>query len=216
METDPAMPKTRCILAAAALAAMLVAAGCGNEQQTVATKVNYRTVRADPLRNTPVARRENQRGLEHLGKDRLEEAAQAFQRALEADKTYGPAHNNLGKVYLRKFEYNAAKDEFQAAIEYMPNHPAPRNNLGLALEKAWVADRHLSSIDEAIACYEKAVALAPESIEYAANLARALDRRGDRTDKLRHLLLRIVREDTRQHWKSWARMRLVHMGHPLD
>ncbi len=215
METDSAMSMTRWILVVAVLAATL-AAGCGDGSQTVATKVNYRTVRADPLRNTPAARRENQRGLEHLRNDRLDEAEAAFQRALESDKTYGPAHNNLGKVYLRTFDYNAAKDEFQAAIEYMPNHPAPQNNLGLALEKAWVADRHLSSIDEAISCYEKAVALAPEKIEFAANLARALDRRGDRTDKLRNLLLRIVREDSRQHWQSWARMRLVQIGDRPD
>jgi tetratricopeptide (TPR) repeat protein len=211
------MMRTRSFLRASILLcwslSTLVFPACSSDD-SVQTDVRYRTIRADPLRDTPQAQALNTRGLEKLNDEQLDAAAELFGEALEADVTYGPAHNNLGKVYLAQKDLHRAALEFQAAIELMPDHAAPVNNLALTWEQAWVADPQVGSLDKAIALYRKAVELDPRSIEYKANLARALDRRGDRSDELRQLVAQIIEHDTRADWLIWAKELQARLGLP--
>lgn len=185
--------------------APLLLVGCETGSST--TEPRYRTVTAEPRRNTDLARRLNEQGLEHLEAGRLDQAADHFQRALTADVEFGPAHNNLGRVYFERQRWYEAALEFDAAAKAMPKRPEPRNNLGLVLEQA-------GELDRAVAHYREAVGLAPKSIEYRANLARALLRRGDRTDEVRTLLRQIVDEDRRPDWIVWARQQLTALDNP--
>ena len=198
---------------------VLVVAGCQGVQtqpdsnSRVITPVGndstgkYRTVTAQPRRDTEAARRANEEGLAHLKANELDRAVESFSRALTADVEFGPAHNNLGKVYYRKKDYYKAAWEFEDAGRLLPDHAEPRNNLGLVLEQA-------GELDRSVEAYRQAVALDEERIVYRANLVRALIRRGDRTDEVRSLLKQVLKEDLRSEWLIWARHQLQRLDHP--
>jgi len=195
------MRLNRIAILAALACTVLAAVGCNNQTKTVRTG-NYRTVEAAPDRDTEAAKRYNQRGLEHLAQGEIDEAEADFRRALVADVQFGPAHNNLGKVLYQKQDWYQAAWEFEYAREMMPRHAEPLNNLGLVHERA-------GEFDRAIEHYEKAVSLAPDKIEYRANMARAMVRRGDTTDALKALLAQVIAEDNRPEWIVWAKARLA-------
>ena len=90
--------------------------------------------------------------------------------ALEADVTFGPAHNNLGRVYYHQGQLYLDAWEFQYAIKLMPYQPEPKSNLGLVLEAA-------NKLDEAIKNYDEAMNLEPENPQFLGNDARARARR---------------------------------------
>ncbi len=189
--------------ALAALAAAILP-GCGPWSMQ-GDEGNYRTVTAQPGRNTAAARRQNQEGLARLAADDLEGAEKAFARALTADVEFGPAHNNLGKIHYRRGDWYQAAWEFEFARKLLPDNPEPCNNLGLVRE---VQGR----LDMAVDHYRQAVDLAPDNIHYAANLARALHKRGDRTGELHGLLRQIIEQDDRPAWRAWARRQLTAIG----
>ncbi|MFW5682977.1 MAG: tetratricopeptide repeat protein [Phycisphaeraceae bacterium] len=191
-------------IAFAAVIAVTVLA-CQQSPHDVETTNNYRTIRAEPLRNTDAARRAHEQGLEHLDQQNLELAQQAFERALTADVEYGPAHNSLGKVFYQQQDWYRAAWEFEYAKKLMPRRAEPRNNLALVLEQA-------GEFDRAIDLYREAVGLAPDNIRYRANLARALIRRGDRSREVRVLLEAILEQDTRPQWLTWASRQLESKG----
>jgi Flp pilus assembly protein TadD len=161
----------------------------------------YRTVSADPFRDTELAKRENQAGLAHLAGGELDSAVQAFERALTADNGFGPAHNNLGKAYFLKGDLYKAAWEFEYARKLLPRSPQPCNNLGIVFEqnREW---------DKAVEHYRQAVALDPENLEFQGNLTRALVLRGDRTDEVRTRLKKIIAQDKRNDWIIWANKQL--------
>lgn len=196
------MDKTLTIfLALSVTAASLV--GCSEKTKTYRTG-NYRTIEVEPDRDIEAARRYNVRGLKHLEDEKLDDAAAEFRRALVADVKFGPAHNNLGKVlYFEQDWYNAAW-EFEYARDLMPRQAEPLNNLGLVHER-------VGELDRAIENYEKAVALAPDSIEFRGNLARAKVRRGDSDAQLIALLQQIVSQDKRPEWITWAKAILLRL-----
>lgn len=179
--------------------------GCKNTKVVEATVGNYRTITAEPRRNTEAAIRSNEAGLRHLADGELDDATEAFSRALNQDVEYGPAHNNLGKVYYRQKDWYRAAWEFEHAGKLLPRHAEPRNNLGLVLEQT-------GELDRAIDHYRAAVGLDPDQVAYRANLARALVRRGDRTEEVRNLLAQIVEQDTRPEWLLWAKRQQVSVG----
>jgi len=186
------------------MATLIVQAGCGRGQARDGAG-EYRTVSTEPLRDTAAARRENDKGLQYLAEGKTDKAIDAFTLALSADVDFGPAHNNLGKAYYVQKDWYRAAWEFEYAGKCMPKHAEPRNNLGLVREQA-------GDLDLAVEHYREAVSLAPDTVEYQANLARALIRRGDRTDEVRTLLQRIVETDTRPDWLIWAKSQLDRMG----
>ena len=190
------------------LAGLVLAAGCAANSGRATARRTYRTVQTDPLRETDVAKRYASQGLAHLDAGRLDEAEQAFREALAADVEHGPAHNNLGKVYYQQQDWYQAAWEFEYARKLMPNRPEPRNNLGLVLEQ-------VGKLDDAVNHFREAVGLAPDNIRYRANLARALIRRGDRTEEVRVLLQQILDQDTRPQWLIWAKQQLIRMDAPL-
>ncbi len=176
--------------------------GCVSNERVEKVQTSYRTVQAAPLRNTDKAKAANQRGLAHLDKGELDEAAKAFSAALEQDIDFGPAHNNLGKVYYAQGDWYRAAWEFEYARKLLPRRAEPRNNLGLVLELD-------GRLDDAVNYYREAVSLAPGNIEFRANLARTLIRRGERTQEVRDLLKQILAEDTRAEWLIWAKFQLT-------
>lgn len=194
------------LLIIAPLAGLLVMAiGCADSARSTNGTGTYRTITTEPRRDTDTARKHNQRGLEALAEDDLEEAVEAFSRALSADVEFGPAHNNLGKVYFKQNNWYKAAWEFEYAAELMPRQPEPRHNLGLVLEQ-------VGELDRAVEQYRQAVTLAPEEPIYQAHLIRAMIRRGDQTRQVRHLLEQLDQEALSAEWRDWVIHQRARLG----
>lgn len=156
-------------------------------------------------RDTARAEKLTHRGVKYVDRGELEKAEAAFEKAIEADMMFGPAHNNLGQVYLQQKKLYAAAWEFQYAIKLMPRRPEPRNNLGIVFETA-------GKLDQAVDAYEKAQELEPDCAEFIGNHARARIKRGDRNGTTRRLLEELIMRDTRPTWVTWAQEKLAFMN----
>jgi Flp pilus assembly protein TadD len=78
-------------------------------------------------RNSLKARELTEKAAEIVTSD-PEKAERLLREALTADVYHGPAHNNLGVVYLKQGELYEAAHEFEWARKLMPGHPDPRMN----------------------------------------------------------------------------------------
>lgn len=201
----------RAVTTAAAILVLLPVCGCSTGSHS-RQDPGYRTIPAEPGRDTDKAREQTDLGVAVLNgakanladggdeADYLEDLAQAeahFRSALEADIMYGPAHNNLGQIYYLQERYYEAAWEFQYAAQLMPHRPIPRNNLGLVFEAT-------GQLDKAEEHYTLALEAEPDNPEFLGNLARAKVRRGERSQELLDLLQQIVMKDSRPEWRIWA------------
>lgn len=177
----------------------------GCQRRTADRFAPYETLTRDPRRDTEAARQHNARAVEMIERGKLEDAEKELKAALSADLFFGPAHNNLGTVYLKQQKYYLAAWEFQYAAKIMRDSPEPRYNLGLVYEA-------VARLDEAGRWYGEALALAPDSVETTAGLARVRLEQGLRDDRTRELLADLVLKDTRPEWTQWARRQLALLG----
>jgi Tfp pilus assembly protein PilF len=191
-------PDMKSSLVICLLAAALITGCQSGNRATIAA--------APPPPNTALARQENDRAYELIQQGKDKEAEPILHKAIDADVTFGPAHNNLGLIYYRQGRYYDAAWEFYNTTKLMPYQPDVRNNLGMVLEM------DVTKYDEAIESYEHARKLAPDNPEYLANLARAKDRRGDRDEEMKRLLQELAFKDARPDWRNWARMKLFEIA----
>ena len=183
---------------------LTVMAGCQSGVPPKASTEPYETVGKDPRRDTDTARAENATAVALLEKGDDTAAESALKRALAADVMFGPAHNNLGKIYYRQNKFYLAGWEFEYASKLMPHHAEPKNNMGMVFEVA-------GKYDDAVACYGDALRLDPNNPEIISNQARARIHRGDSGPELRDLLTKIITLDSRPQWIQWAKERLALM-----
>lgn len=127
-------------------------------------------------------------------------AAEALLReALTLDLYCGPAHNNLGVLFLNRGELYEAAQEFEWARKLMPDAVDPRVNLGITLG---LAGQH----DEATKSFEAALEVSAGSINAMQGLAKALLESGNEADpRLSGLLGTIALQGTTAQWRAWAR-----------
>ena len=178
--------------------------GCNTGPRN-ASQSEYETVADAPGRDAAAAEAHHARATRLIERGDWPAAEAALKEALAADVMYGPAHNNLGKVYFHQGKLYLAAWEFQYAAKLMPNVPEPKNNLGLVFESA-------GKLDEAVSSYDEAMRIEPDNPQFIGNLARARMRRGDRDESVRELLSSLVLRETRPEWADWARTRLAEMG----
>ena len=152
-------------------------------------------------RDTALAQRLSREGAD-LVRSSPEEAEEVLRRALTADVFYGPAHNNLGVLYLQRDQLYEAANEFEWARKLMPGHPDPRRNLAVTLERA-------GQVDEAIQAYEAALEVYPGHVPTEAALARLFVRSGREDPRLDGLLRNISLRGETARWREWARAELV-------
>lgn len=110
----------------------------------------------------------------------VEEAKDAYERALKCDPSHSDAHVNLGRLLHELNAPAAAEKHYRAALEAEPDHETAAFNLGVALED-------LGRTDDAIRAYQRALALDPDNADAHYNLAGIYERRGDKQGALRHL-----------------------------
>lgn len=184
-------------------------AGCAAQSSRAPAKpAGYQTAAPDPLHDTELARAEHARAVGLMDKGDYDAAEAALKAALTADVMFGPAHNNLGKVYFHKGELYLAAREFDYAMKLMPNQPEPANNLGMVFETR-------GRLDDAVSSYGKAAALEPDNVQILGNWARARAmrvRRGEHDPDLVALLNKLVARETRPEWLAWEQRELLRLS----
>lgn len=115
----------------------------------------------------------------------IKEATESYGAALQLEPGYGAAHANLGKLYLEQSNYPNAAEHYAAAVRVMPESAEAWVGLGSALEE--ITDRRT----EAIAAYQRALAIQPDFAGARLNLGRllmALKRLDEAAEQLERLL----------------------------
>ncbi len=183
----------------------IAVSGCGSGPRLdYRTTQNYETVTLRSAQVTARVQRLNEQAIEHIKQEQWDQAEALLKQALAADVMFGPAHNNLGRVYFAKRQLYLAAWEFQYAIRLMPHHVEPRNNLGLVFEAA-------SQLQQAEDQYAAALDLAPQHPEVISNLVRVKVRQGDKSADLVSLLEKLVLLDDRERWNDWAHRQLIRL-----
>lgn len=132
----------------------------------------------------------------------LTRAERLLREALTADLYHGPAHNNLGVVFLLRGQLYEAANEFEWARKLLPGNADPRMNLGMVLETA-------ERTDDALAAYRSALEAEPEHVPAMQAMVRLQVRR-DRTDERTNDLLKVISlRGESERWREWARTQLA-------
>ena len=131
-------------------------------------------------------------------------AEKLLREALNLDLYNGPAHNNLGVLYLKQGRLYESAGEFEWARQLLPGHPDPRMNLALTLEKA-------GKVDEALSTYATALEVYPDHIPTMQAMARLQLRSGKADPTTRLMLEQISLRGESERWRDWARMQAIKM-----
>jgi tetratricopeptide (TPR) repeat protein len=135
-------------------------------------------------------------------------AEKLLREALTADLYHGPAHNNLGVIYLKLGHLYEAAGEFEWARKLMPGHPDPRMNLALTLERA-------GRVAEALDTYRTALEVYPGHIQSIQALTRLQVRAGKTDVKTHEHLEDIALRGATPRWREWARGELTRSADSL-
>jgi tetratricopeptide (TPR) repeat protein len=130
----------------------------------------------------------------------LEQAAQAYRKAVEAAPEWVEARINLGTAMYQLGRMEEAREHFTIAVEFEPENSLAEFNLGCVLEQ-------LGNTPEAILHLSRAVELAPSLADAHLNLALAYEKSGQVHNALRHLSL-YVRYEPNGPWAEFARARI--------
>jgi tetratricopeptide (TPR) repeat protein len=149
-------------------------------------------------RATSVAERLNREAADLIEQDPAK-AESLLRDALTKDLFFGPAHNNLGVVFLHQRKLYEAAHEFEWARKLLPGNPDPRVNLALTLESA-------GRLEEAFKTYETALEVAPEDLAAIEGLASLTVRTGRDEPRLAAWLDAIALEGDCS-WSAWAQAR---------
>ena len=185
------------MVARASLCLLIMSSTLGCSVLSGKPAVEYQTVLADRTRDTGKARELGEKAVKAIEAGKPEKAEDLLQRALIADVTFAPAHNNLGKLYFDRRKFYLAAWEFQYTHELVPDAAEPLNNLGLVYES-------IGQFDRARDYYEQAYAIDGADVSALGNLARVIYRVNDRDDQLPAYLHEVMLRDARPSWSTWA------------
>ncbi|HED54114.1 MAG TPA: tetratricopeptide repeat protein [Phycisphaerales bacterium] len=128
-------------------------------------------------------------------------AEKLLREALSYDLHFGPAHNNLGILFLSQGNLYEASSEFEWARKLMPGHPDPRLNLAITLERG-------GQVEEAIATYQAVLDLRPEFQPAMIGLASLQLRHLKADEHTQALLDQIAAASSNDQIRNWARMQI--------
>jgi protein O-GlcNAc transferase len=103
--------------------------------------------------------------VEHHQAGRLAPAEGLYREILQDQPRHAFSRFLLGRIALQQGDFDRARECIEQAIEIDDSNPSFHNDLGLVYQT-------LNRLDEAIASYERAVALGPEFYEANYNLGR--------------------------------------------
>ncbi len=151
-----------------------------------------------PSEKAERAKELNRQGLEALRNRDWSEAEDLFSAALAIDVNYGPAHNNLGQIYLQRHQLYLAAWEFEFAANLMPARNESHVNLGLVYETA-------GQLENALDHYQIAHQIQPTDPQALGNLARVSVKLDRDPARVHWLLNELIMHDNRRHWVHWAK-----------
>lgn len=191
---------------AGALLAAACATGCGPQRVSSSAYAPQPEVERNSTKAEVLTRKAVER-MDSADSSANADAESLLREALAADLYHGPAHNNLGVVYLRQGRLYEAANEFEWARKLMPGNPDPRFNLALTLERA-------GRTGEALAMYGTALEVQEGHLPSMQALAR-LQVKGSRPDGRTDGLLReIALRGSSAEWRDWAQRELSRRSNP--
>jgi tetratricopeptide (TPR) repeat protein len=110
----------------------------------------------------------------------LEQARDAYRRALEVEPYHADAHLNLGRILHEAGEIEAAKDHYRLALEGRPKDATAAFNLGVAYQD-------LERVPDAIRAYSNAIEWDTRYADAHYNLSQLYEETGRSQMALRHL-----------------------------
>lgn len=131
----------------------------------------------------------------------LEQAVQAYGKAVEAAPEWVEARINLGTALYQQGRMEGALEHFSAAVRMEPGNPLAEFNLGCVLEQ-------LGETPSAIQHLKRAVELSPALADAHLNLALALEKTGEIQGAIRHLS-QYIRYEPNGPWAEFARARIA-------
>jgi tetratricopeptide (TPR) repeat protein len=126
------------------------------------------------------------------------DAESLLREALTRDVFYGPAHNNLGVVFMNHGKLYEAANEFEWARKLLPDSPDPRVNLALTMERA-------GRREEAFRGYLAALEVTPECVAAMQGAATIALRDGRAETRVESWLAKIALAGESAAWRDWAR-----------
>jgi tetratricopeptide (TPR) repeat protein len=154
-------------------------------------------IRIESSRNPIKAQRLTLAGVNALEDGKREYALEKLLSAINADPSYGPAHNNLGLLQFEDGKLYQSVLSFERAMELMPADPAVYYNLGLSLEKA-------GRKNQALELYWQAVEIDPTEPHFLGNLVRLRRRLNESGPDVISQLQDLILIETRPDWRDWA------------
>jgi Tfp pilus assembly protein PilF len=183
------------------LALALASAGCVGTHKSAP----YAPV-SESDRDGEKARRLSAEGAKLIDKDSIK-AEKLLREALTADLYHGPAHNNLGVLYLKQDRLYEAAGEFEWARKLLPGLPEPRMNLALTLERA-------GRTDEALATYGTALEVYADHLPTLEAMALLQVKAGKTDTRTPHMLDEIALRGETERWRDWARLQKAKAAAP--
>lgn len=110
----------------------------------------------------------------------IDEAKEAYQKALALESNHPDACINLGRILHDEGDAQTASKLYRLALGRRPNDPTALFNLGVALED-------LEDHGGALEAYQAAIALDPNYADAHYNAAHLYEQTGDASRALRHL-----------------------------
>jgi tetratricopeptide (TPR) repeat protein len=139
----------------------------------------------------------------------LEQAGEAYAKAVEAAPGWIEARINLGTTLYQLGRMESALEQFRKAVELEPDNALAEFNLGCVLQQ-------FGDINKAIQHLARSVELMPALADAHLNLALAYEKTGQKRNAIRHLSL-YVRYEPNGPWAEFARSRIAAQrtpGHP--
>ena len=100
---------------------------------------------------------------------KLEEAIEAYNKALAIKPDYAEAYNNMGNALKEQGKLEEAIEAYNKALAIKPDYAEAYNNMGVTLKEQ-------GKLEEAIEAYNKALAIKPDYAEAWSNGAEALEK----------------------------------------
>jgi tetratricopeptide (TPR) repeat protein len=130
----------------------------------------------------------------------LDQAVQAYQKAVEAAPEWVEARINLGTSLYHLGQMEGAREQFSIAVITDPSNALAEFNLGCVFEQ-------LGNTEEAILHLVRSIELAPSLADAHLNLALAYEKCGQVQSAVRHLSL-YLRYEPNGPWTEFARSRI--------
>jgi tetratricopeptide (TPR) repeat protein len=128
------------------------------------------TVFAEYERKLPTEARKQaaqlQAGIEHIKRERYQQAIESFDRVIESDRNNSLALSLKGSAYYEAKDYAHAVETLRRAVDADPNNAAARYNLALALAAAGSGDEAIRESDTAFKLDRNLVARAAADPEF--------------------------------------------------